>query len=126
MLWGANQPPVRQSDAKRHEQAQIVRTFIDSIITARSDAMIVSVGDYNDFWFSKTMEIMKGDNMKNAVEALPENQRYTYVYDRLSQTLDNIIVPNHATISGADVLNVNSEFGGKLSDHDPVFVQLSW
>lgn len=126
MLWGANQPPVRQSDAKRHEQAKIVRKFIDTILATRSDAMIVSVGDYNDFWFSKTMEIMKGDNMKNAVEALPENQRYTYVYDRLSQTLDNIIVPKHATISGADVLNVNSEFGGKLSDHDPVFVQLSW
>ena len=64
--------------------------------------------------------------MKNAVEELPENQRYTFVYDRHSQTLDNIIVPKHAIISGADVLNVNSEFGGKLSDHDPVFVQLSW
>ena len=126
MLWGANQPPVRQSDAKRHEQAKIVRKFIDTILAARSDAMIVSVGDYNDFWFSKTMEIMKGTDMKNAVEELPENQRYTFVYDRHSQTLDNIIVPKHAIISGADVLNVNSEFGGKLSDHDPVFVQLSW
>ena len=71
---------------------------------------------------------MKGSNMKNAVEELPENERYTFVYDAHSQTLDNIIVPNRAgvTISGADVLNVNSEFGGKLSDHDPVFVQLSW
>ena len=103
-----------------------MRKFIDTILAARSDAMIVSVGDYNDFWFSKTMEIMKGTDMKNAVEELPENQRYTFVYDRHSQTLDNIIVPKHAIISGADVLNVNSEFGGKLSDHDPVFVQLSW
>lgn len=128
MLWGAVQPPLRQSDAKRHQQAQIVKTFIDSILTARSDAMIVSVGDYNDFWFSETMNIMKGSNMKNAIESLPDNERYTFVYNACSQTLDNILVPNRpeVRISGADVLNVNSEFGGKLSDHDPVFVQLSW
>lgn len=125
-VWGSVQPAPRKSDAPRHQQAQIVKTFIDSILAARSDAMIVSVGDYNDFWFSKTMDIMKGDNMKNAIEELPKNQRYTFVYDACSQTLDNILAPRHATISGADVLNVNSEFGGKLSDHDPVFVQLSW
>lgn len=90
--------------------------------------MIVSVEDYNDFWFSKTLEIMKGSNMKNAIEALPENERYTFVYNAHSQTLDNILVPNRSevAISGANVLNVNSEFGGKLSDHDPVFVQLDW
>ena len=127
-VWGSQQPAPRASDAPRHGQARIVKNFIDSILAARSDAMIVSVGDYNDFWFSETMNIMKGTNMKNAVEELPENERYTFVYDAHSQTLDNIIVPNRAgvTISGADILNVNSEFGGKLSDHDPVFVQLSW
>ena len=127
-IWGAKQPVERKSEVNRHGQARIVKNFIDSILNARPDAMVISVGDYNDFWFSKTMEIMKGSNMKNAVEALPENERYTFVYDAHSQTLDNIIVPNRAgvTISGADILNVNSEFGGKLSDHDPVFVQLSW
>ena len=127
-IWGAKQPVERKSEVSRHGQARIVKNFIDSILAARSDAMIVSVGDYNDFWFSETMKIMKGTNMKNAVEELPENERYTFVYDAHSQTLDNIIVPNRAgvTISGADILNVNSEFGGKLSDHDPVFVQLSW
>ena len=125
-IWGSQQPVERKSETNRHEQAKIVKKFIGKIFAARSDAMIVSVGDYNDFWFSKTMEIMKGSDMKNAIEELPENERYTFVYNAHSQTLDNILVPKGTTISGANVLNVNSEFGGKLSDHDPVFVQLSW
>ena len=127
-IWGAQQPVERKSEVNRRKQAEIVKNFIDSILDARPKAMIVSVGDYNDFWFSKTLEIMKGSNMKNAIEALPENERYTFVYNAHSQTLDNILVPNRSevAISGANVLNVNSEFGGKLSDHDPVFVQLDW
>ena len=66
--------------------------------------------------------------MKNAIEELSANERYTYVYDGHSQTLDNILVTNNITIDYADVLHLNSEFSPKarLSDHDPVFVQLSW
>ena len=65
--------------------------------------------------------------MKNAIEKLAENERYTYVYDGHSQTLDNILVTNNINIDYADVLHLNSELSPKvrLSDHDPVFVQLN-
>lgn len=125
-VWGKNQPVDRSSELKRHDQARTVKAFIDSILAARQDAVIVSVGDYNDYWFSETLSIMKGGNMKNAVEELPKDQRYSFVYNGCSQILDHILVPHRVTISNPDILNVNSEFGGKLSDHDPVFVQLSW
>ena len=44
-----------------------------------------------------------------------------------SQTLDNILVTDTITIDHADVLHLNAELSPKarLSDHDPVFVQLS-
>ncbi|MGP1594198.1 MAG: InlB B-repeat-containing protein [Treponema sp.] len=124
-MWGPDQPVVRKSEPKRHEQAQVVKDFIDSILRKRSDAVVVAVGDYNDFWFSKTMQIMKGSNLKNAVEEAPLNERYTFVYNSHSQTLDNILVPHHVSVEKIDVLNLNAETTG-LSDHDPVFVQLSW
>ncbi|MGP1594947.1 MAG: endonuclease/exonuclease/phosphatase family protein [Treponema sp.] len=125
-IWGKNQPVDRSSERNRHDQARTVKAFIDGILAVRQDAVIVSVGDYNDYWFSETLSIMKGGNMKNAVEELPKDQRYSFVYNGCSQILDHILVPNRVTISNANILNVNSEFGGKLSDHDPVFVQLSW
>lgn len=124
-MWGPDQPVVRKSEVNRQKQAHIVKDFIDSILAVRSDAVIVSVGDYNDFWFSETMNIMKGSNMKNAVEEAPLNERYTFVYNNHSQTLDNILVPHHVSVEKIDVLNINAETTG-LSDHDPVYVQLKW
>lgn len=128
-IWGAQQPVVRASEVNRHKQADAITAFINSVKTARpTDARIISVGDYNDFWFSETIGKVKNAGMKNAIESLPVNERYTYVYDGHSQTLDNILVTNNITIDYADVLHLNSEFSPdvRLSDHDPVFVQLSW
>ena len=96
--------------------------------TVRPGTAVISVGDYNDFWFSKTIGIFKRAGMKNAIEALPENNRYTYVYDGHSQTLDNILVSDSVHIDMAEVLHVNAELPEKerLSDHDPVLVQVHW
>lgn len=127
-IWGAQQPVVRVSEENRWKQADAITAFINSVKAKRSDARIISVGDYNDFWFSETIGRVKNAGMKNAIEELPANERYTYVYDAHSQTLDNILVTNNISIDYADVLHLNSEFSPKvrLSDHDPVFVQLSW
>ena len=128
-IWGSQQPVVRASEENRWKQADAITAFINSIKTARpTDARIISVGDYNDFWFSETIKKLKDVGMTNAIEKLPVNERYTYVYDGHSQTLDNILVTNNITIDYADVLHLNSEFSPnvRLSDHDPVFVQLSW
>ena len=127
-IWGAQQPVVRASEVNRHKQADAITAFIKSVKEKRSDARIISVGDYNDFWFSETIGKVKAAGMKNAIEEFSANERYTYVYDGHSQTLDNILVTDNIAINYADVLHLNAEFSPKvrLSDHDPVFVQLSW
>ena len=127
-IWGAQQPVVRTSEVNRHKQADAITAFIKSVKEKRSDARIISVGDYNDFWFSETIGKVKAAGMKNAIEEFSANERYTYVYDGHSQTLDNILVTDNIAINYADVLHLNAEFSPKvrLSDHDPVFVQLSW
>ena len=127
-IWGRRQPVHRSSETKRHQQAELIASFISSITAVRPGAAVISVGDYNDFWFSKTIGIFKRAGMKNAIEALPENNRYTYVYDGHSQTLDNILVSDSVHIDMAEVLHVNAELPEKerLSDHDPVWVQVHW
>ncbi len=126
-IWGAMQPVMRTSEANRLLQADAITNFIMSVKNERSDARIISVGDYNDFWFSETMSRIKRAGMKNAIEYLPENERYTYVYSGHSQTLDNILVTENIGINYADVLHLNAEFprNTRLSDHDPVFVTLN-
>ena len=66
--------------------------------------------------------------MKNVIETLLENDRYTYVYDGHSQTLDNMLVTDNVNIIAADVLHINAEMRpqNRVSDHDPIFAQLRW
>lgn len=122
-IWGPSQPVQRPSELNRHGQAELVRDFIDSV----KDIPVVSVGDYNDFWFSDTLKIVKGTDMKNVVEELPLNERYTYTYSGYSQTLDHILVKGFSDVKGG-VLHVNSivEADKQLSDHDPVWAQLTF
>lgn len=126
MLWGKIQPARRRTEERREQQAGVVREFISNLLTQRPDAVVVSVGDYNDYWFSKTLSIMKGDDLKNAVEEMPLGERYTFTHDGKSQTLDHILVPKKVDIPVKNILNLNSEFADGISDHDPVYVQLHW
>src|SRR5204863_10011499 len=48
-LYGRFQPPTRGSETQRHQQAQIVHDFVQSILAADPSADVVVLGDLNDF-----------------------------------------------------------------------------
>lgn len=81
----------------------------------------------NDFEFSKTTKNINGDELVDVISLLPKNERYTYVYQGASQTLDNIMInKKYKDNVNIDVIRVNSEFlkeQGSFSDHDPIFIQ---
>ena len=120
-LFGRNQPPLRVTEAQRHQQAQIENDFVDSILALDSGANIVVLGDINDFEFSQTMGILSGGVLHPLMSTLPQNERYSYVFEGNSQSLDHIVVSNN--LFGLpfefDPVHVNSEFHDQLSDHDP-------
>lgn len=127
-IWGMPQPAARASENKRLQQVQAVLDFIQRLKKARPhDARIISAGDYNDFWFSKPIAAFKALGMKNVVEALPEHDRYTYLYDGHLQLLDNMLLTDTIAIDYADILHINAEFSPqeRLSDHDPLFAQVT-
>ena len=120
-LFGRFQPPVRTTEAQRHNQAQVVNDFVDDILALDPNANVVVLGDINDFEFSETMANLEGGELHALMSTLPPEERYSYVFEGNSQSLDHIVVSDSlfGNPFAYDPVHVNAEFFDQLSDHDP-------
>ena len=120
-LFGRFQPPNRVTETQRHQQAQVVNTFVDSILALDANANVLVLGDFNDFEFSETLAILEGGVLDNLVLSLRRPERYTYVFEGNSQVLDHILASRklYRTLAVYDIVHVNAEFADQASDHDP-------
>lgn len=120
-LFGRFQPPAHTSETRRNQQAQVINGFVKSILAVDPRANVIALGDFNDFEFSTSLNKLKGGVLRNLIETLPQNERYTYVFEGNSQTLDHILVTNKLSYSLVrfEVVHINSEFLEQASDHDP-------
>ncbi|CAM5240793.1 Endonuclease/exonuclease/phosphatase domain-containing protein OS=Streptomyces fumanus OX=67302 GN=GCM10018772_65180 PE=4 SV=1 [Streptomyces fumanus] len=92
-LTSQYQPPARGSETQRHLQATAVNTFVKQILAAQKNADVIALGDMDDFEFSTTARLLEADGaLWSAVKSLPEDERYSYVYQGNSQVLDQILV----------------------------------
>ncbi|MEU9337517.1 endonuclease/exonuclease/phosphatase family protein [Streptomyces sp. NPDC048290] len=116
------QPPVRSSETQRHQQATVLNAFVKDILAKQRSADVIALGDINDFEFSETVDILEGDGeLWSAVKSLPKSERYSYVYQGNSQTLDQILISpsiRHRHFE-YDSVHINAEFHDQISDHDP-------
>lgn len=129
-LYGSKQPPVKASETQRAEIAKVVTGFVSDVLTKNPDANIVVLGDLNDFQFSNTLKVLKGSTLTNLIDTLPLGERYSYVYEGNSQTLDHMLVNNKlASKSTLDIVHINADFqeeDGRVSDHDPLLTQIDF
>ncbi len=124
-LWGRRQPPVLSSEVQRQQQANVVKGFVQDILALDALAEIVVLGDLNDFEFSNPLLTLKSAPLNDLIETLPAKERYTYVFEGNSQTLDHILVSNSLLgVATTDVVHVNSEFWDQASDHEPQVARL--
>ncbi|TDW93678.1 hypothetical protein EV137_0970 [Kribbella pratensis] len=127
-LWGRFQPPVQVTAEKRHQQATVVRGFVDQILAKDKGANVVVLGDLNDFDWSQTADILVGSGKTALIDlprTLPLPERYSYVFEGNSQILDQILISqNLRPASAYDVVHMNAEFPDQISDHDPQVVKL--
>ena len=125
-LFGRFQPPKRVTEVQRHQQAAVVAGFVEDLLAADRKANVVVMGDLNDFEFSETLEILEGGGLVNLMETLPPPERYSYVFDGNSQTLDQILVSRTLMSPRPDYdsVHVNAEFYDQASDHDPQVARL--
>lgn len=154
--WGTVGERARQ---KRRQQAERVSQLVEAIQTSDPALPLVLIGDYNAFEFSDgyvdVMGIIAGDPapanevlvpgnsalsvpLLNLTGTVPEEDRYSYVFEGNTQSLDHALV-NLAALESADVqlhhARVNADFAADLeadptvpvrsSDHDPLVVELS-
>ena len=126
-IYGTSHPVIRKSEEVRNPQGKQINNFIKSILNNDPKATVIVLGDMNDFEFSQTIKNINGDELIDTISELPVNERYSYVYQGASQTLDNIMInKKYKGQVNVDVIRINSEFTidqGSFSDHDPVFVQ---
>lgn len=131
-IFGPNEPPVRKSEVQRTKQAQYIANFVQEVQRQNANAKIVCLGDLNDFEFSSALAPLKSV-MRDVIDILPEQERYTYQYEGNSQTLDHIFfTENMAKFVGVEdvsPVHINAEFTeklGRVSDHDPLLVRVKW
>ncbi|WP_326811782.1 lamin tail domain-containing protein [Streptomyces scopuliridis] len=122
---GAFQPPKLGSETQRLTQAKEVHDFVAGLLAKDKKAKVVVLGDLNDYQFSKPVTTLtQGKILTDLMDALPKNERYSYVYDGNSQTLDHILVSPAIKKPAYDVVHINAEFADQASDHDPQVVRI--
>jgi endonuclease/exonuclease/phosphatase family metal-dependent hydrolase len=129
-LYGPSQPPALVSEAQRLEQAERVRAFVDEIRAEDHKAFVIVLGDLNDFDFSAPLRRLQqspgGAALQNLIADLKSTERYTFLFDGNSQSLDTILVnPPHHRGAEVDVVHTNIEFDVQASDHDPVLARIT-
>jgi predicted extracellular nuclease len=142
-LFGVNWPPIRVTEVQRKAQAQVVRDFVNTILDADSEALVMVTGDLNDFQFGEPGEgpdhplaILEGGTgevpLTNLLNLEKDAEGFTYLYDGNSQALDHMLVSPalYELFAAVDVLHFNASYPDSLgddastplraSDHDPL------
>ena len=63
----------------------------------------------NDFEFAKPLKTLEGTILKNMLNTVPKENRYTYIHEGNAQVLDHILVTNNiAPYTIVDPVHLNS------------------
>jgi uncharacterized protein len=129
---GRFQFPAQSSAVQRAGQAQVVHDFVERILGIDRKADVVVLGDLNDYQFSPALSALRTGTadgsgpsiLSDLITTLPVNQRYTYVFNGVSQVLDHILVSSGVGAVQYQVVHINAEYADQASDHDPQVVRL--
>lgn len=113
---------------ERQAQAATVADYARDRLGDDPDANLIVLGDLNEFEFVSPVEGLEAAGLRNLVETLPEDERYSFIFDGNSQQLDHILVSDAlARAAAVDIVHVNAEFAAtpfRASDHDPILAKL--
>ena len=122
-------PDVNGSLDERQAQAEAVDGYVDDILGVNADANVVVLGDLNEFEFISPVDEILGSSLTNLIDTIPEDERYSFIFQGNSQELDHILVSDSLLDSAeVDIVHVNSEFAetdSRASDHDPILASFN-
>jgi hypothetical protein len=151
-------PAARRRRAKKKDQAEAMAEYLQARLTANPAEKIFMVGDFNAFQFNDgyvdaingirgvpaapgeaivtVSDRLDAATLLNSLDALPAEQRYSFVFQGSAQTLDHILyTPSlQAQLSRAANVRVAADFASQFSsdatrvesmtDHDAVLFYL--
>lgn len=130
-LWGNDQPADNAGEAGRAAQAAGVKDYVATLLADDPSLNISILGDWNGFYFegaqTQLTDPAQGGVFTNLNSLLPEEERYSYLFEGNAQQLDNILVTG-GLYTGAqyDAVHMNSQLSGERpTDHDPQLALLS-
>ena len=94
------------------------------------------IGDLNSYLNSPPIDLLREAGLTHVFEILPEGDRYTYIFEGVSQTLDHILVTQSLweRLDRVGVLHADADYPPmepgdtspeRKSDHDPVVATFS-
>lgn len=126
-LWGSSQPPADAGDGARTAQAAGVLQYVNDKLATDPSLHFAVMGDFNGFYFEGfQQQLTSGGVFTNLADLLPEEERYSYIFNGNSQLIDNILVTGGLT-DGAqyDAVHINAERTGERgTDHDAQLARL--
>jgi hypothetical protein len=121
------------TEPRRNAQAAWNVSVMESILVEDPDALLAVIGDLNSYYGSLPMNTLRGAGLIHVMDRLPPEERYTYIYEGVSQAIDHIFSTPalDALIKEVVVLHWNSDYPipppedhtvFHKSDHDPLLV----
>jgi DNA/RNA endonuclease YhcR with UshA esterase domain len=122
---------VEATEPRRNAQAAWNVEVLEGVLADHPEAYVAVIGDLNSFYDSRPIDTLWEAGMNHVFEIIPEDERYSYIYQGFSQTLDHILVTPalFELLTRTEMLRVNADFGLpdpgdpspiRTSDHDPV------
>ena len=119
------------TEPRRIAQAAWNITILDEIRALDSQAYVAVIGDLNSYYNSPPIATLRQAGLQHVFDVLPPEERYTYIYQGESQTLDHILVTEGlmSLLRRVDVLHLDADFPPPIpgdpspehkSDHDAV------
>ncbi len=133
-LGSRNQPPRYLSEDQRTVQALVLRRLAEQILELDWKAQVIVLGDMNEHDFRTPMRVLAGGRLRDLIDGLTLEDRYSFNYLGNAQLLDHIFASQELVARAqarVDVVHINSDFPEKerSSDHDPLvarFVFSGW
>jgi predicted extracellular nuclease len=119
---------------RRLEQVDFVADLVQEIREGDPPGQIIVLGDFNDHPDSQPLAILAQRGLQSTSGMVARQERYTYIYRGISQTLDDILFFPNQLLAPAAVrsVHVNADYpyafaslNGSVhrsSDHDPLLV----
>lgn len=127
-LSGRFQAPEERTAVQRLAQAAVIAGFVGDLARADPEARIIVLGDLNDVGGSATLARLASAGLVDLAATLPPAERYSYVYEGISQDLDHVLVDADLLAAAAlDIVHFNAEFPAeeRASDHDALLLRLA-